>query len=142
MRDAGHLLQLDQPALLRGRIIAFIAESPIASVSAERLQSLAGTYSPFVRDRSGDFYVKDGRLMAHFPPGRDIPLYPSSDSTFYTFARTRAQITFHRDSLGKAVAADIAIGGTAHRPMRRGSPLIHRGPSDLVADDRSDRRVK
>ncbi len=121
MRDAGHLLQLDQPVLLRDRIITFIAESPITSVSAERLQSLAGTYSPFVSNQPGDFYVKDGRLMAHFPPGRDIPLYPSSDSTLYTLARTRAQITFHRDSLGKTVAADIAIGGTAHHAMRRGA---------------------
>ncbi len=121
VRDAGHLLQLDQPALLRDRIIAFVAESPIAIVSAERLQSLAGTYSPFARDTPGDFYVKDGRLMAHFPPGRDIPLYPSSDSTFYTLARTRSQVTFRRDSLGKVVAADISINGAVHRAMAVGA---------------------
>lgn len=59
--------------------------------------------------------------MAHFPPGRDIPLYPSSDSTFYTLTRTRAQITFHRDPTGKAVAADIAIGGTVHRATHHGA---------------------
>jgi 3-oxoadipate enol-lactonase len=112
VRDAGHLIQLDQPAALRDRIIAFISESPLATVRLAQLRAFAGPYtSPFARDQTGKFYVQDGRLMAHFPGGRDIPLYPSSDSTFYTLARTRSQVTFRRDKKGNIAAAEISVGG-------------------------------
>ncbi len=46
VRDAGHLLQLEQPALLRDTLTAFVAETPVAAVPAERLQAWAGTYAP------------------------------------------------------------------------------------------------
>jgi 3-oxoadipate enol-lactonase len=112
VRDAGHLIQLDQPAVLMERVVAFIGESPLATVPPARLRALAGPYtSPFARGQTGKFYLQDGRLMARFPGGRDIPLYPASDSTFYTLARTRSQVTFRRDGKGRIAAADIAVGG-------------------------------
>lgn len=118
VRDAGHLLQLDQPTLLMNRIIAFVAESPIAYVSTEQLQAYVGTFSPLARDQAGSFYVRDGRLVVHFPPGRDIPLYPSSDSTFYTLVGSRPKVAFHRDATGKVIEADISINGATHSAAR------------------------
>lgn len=119
VRDAGHLIQLDQPTLLRDSIAAFIAETPTAAVSTERLQELTGQYAPFVGGQSGTFYVRDGRLWGHLDGQRDVPLYALSDSTFYLlFAEFRA--TFHRGSNGKATGADISIGGRAHRATRIG----------------------
>jgi len=112
MRDAGHLIQLDQPEVLSDRIVAFIAESPVVALRADRLRALAGPYtSPVTPGQTGRFYVQGGRLFAQFSGGRDVPLYPSSDSTFYTLARTRSQVTFRRDSRNRVVAADILVGG-------------------------------
>lgn len=118
VRDAGHLLQLDQPALLTNRIIAFIDESPIAYVSTEQLQAYVGTFSPIARDQAGSFYIRDGRLLVRFPPGHDTPLYPSSDSTFYTLVGSRPKVAFHHDASGKVTAVDIAISGVMHRAVR------------------------
>lgn len=143
VRDAGHLPQIEQPALIRDRIIAFVGETPVVSVPAERLQSLAGTYTPFVRAEPGDFYVKDGRLMAHFAGERDVPLFASSDSTFYALAWRRFEVTFHRDPSGRPSAAEISIGGAAHRAtvMTRGSsptPIVRRrSPARTAAPDAS-----
>ncbi|MDB4890710.1 MAG: alpha/beta hydrolase fold [Gemmatimonadetes bacterium] len=116
--DAGHLIQLDRPEFLTDRIREFIEDAPTTYVSAERLRTLAGSYSsPFTRNQTGKFYVQDGRLFAHFPGGRDIPLYPSSDSTFYTLARTRSQIVFRRDKQRQITAAEISVGGRVLRAL-------------------------
>jgi hypothetical protein len=118
VRDAGHLIQLDQPKFLIDRIGEFIEDAPLANVSAERLRTLAGSYSsPFARNQTGKFYVQDRRLFAHFPGGRDISLYPSSDSTFYTLARTRSQIVFRRDKQRRITAAEISVGGRVFRAL-------------------------
>jgi pimeloyl-ACP methyl ester carboxylesterase len=119
VREAGHLLQLDQPALLRDKLLAFVAETPpVVAVSAERLQSVAGSYSPFAREQAGDFYVKDGRLMARFGGERDIPLFASSDSTFYALVWHRFHVAFERDAAGRATAANISLDGAVHRARR------------------------
>jgi pimeloyl-ACP methyl ester carboxylesterase len=115
VRDAGHLLQLEQPALLRDTLVAFVAETPVVTVSPQRLQSLVGTYTPFVRDFPGSFSVKDGRLTGHVDRTRDVPLFPSSDSTFYALTWQRFHVTFHRDPHGRATSADITISGVTHR---------------------------
>jgi 3-oxoadipate enol-lactonase len=112
MRDAGHLIQLDQPKALSDRIVSFIAQSPIATVPPKRLRALAGPYtSPFAPNQTGRFYVQDARLFAHFPGGRDVPLYPSSDSTFYTLARAPSQVTFRHDRTQRVVSVEIVAGG-------------------------------
>jgi pimeloyl-ACP methyl ester carboxylesterase len=118
VHDAGHLIQLDQPALLRDRLVAFVAETPIAAVSAERLQAVVGSYSPFARDQAGELYVKDGRLMAHFDGERDVPLFASSDSTFYALGWHRLHVAFQRDAGGQVMAADISRDGVVHRAAR------------------------
>ena len=43
---AGHLPQLEQPALVSGRIVEFLAETPVAVVGAARPASVAGEYTP------------------------------------------------------------------------------------------------
>lgn len=115
VRDAGHLIQLEQPSIVRDKLTEFIAETPASFVTPSRLRGLAGTYTPFVRDQPGRFYVKDGRLMAHFDGEHDVPLFPSSDSTFYALTWSRFRVMFHRDPRGMATAADISIGGNTHR---------------------------
>jgi hypothetical protein len=115
VRDAGHLVQLEQPALIGDKITGFIAETPAVTVPAERLQLLAGAYTPFVSDRSSGFSVTDGRLMAHVDHNRDVPLFPSSDSTFYALVWRHFQVTFHRDPSGHASSADISVAGVVRR---------------------------
>jgi 3-oxoadipate enol-lactonase len=112
----GHLIQLDHPALVGPRILAFITETPVLAVPVERLQMLAGTYTPVIRDQPGDFYVKGGRLTTHFAGSRDVPLFAANDSTFYAMiSPSRFQVSFHRDSTGKGSAADVTLNGVTHR---------------------------
>jgi hypothetical protein len=115
MPGAGHLPQLEQPALVGERITAFVAATPVAAVPAERLALLAGEYAPLVRRQPGRVVVHDGRLVARLPEERDVPLFAADDSTFYTPVGPGLRITFHRGPDGRAASADVTVGGATHR---------------------------
>jgi pimeloyl-ACP methyl ester carboxylesterase len=114
---AGHLPQLEQPALLANRITAFIAATPIAAAAPQRLAPLAGEYAPFVRGQPGRVAVRDGRLVAQLPGERDVPLFAADDSTFYTPFGPGLRVTFHRGPDGWAASADVTVGGATHRAV-------------------------
>jgi pimeloyl-ACP methyl ester carboxylesterase len=112
----GHLIQLDHAALVGPRILDFVAATPVVTVPAERLRMLAGTYALPTGDRAGEFYAQDGRLMLRAAGSRDVPLFAANDSTFYAvISPSRFQITFHRDTSGKASAADVVLNGMTLR---------------------------
>jgi pimeloyl-ACP methyl ester carboxylesterase len=107
IRKAGHLVQGDQPGVLRDRIVAFIEESPIVSVPEKRLRVFVGTWrSPAGQ---GDFIVRNGRLTLRLPGEPELPFFPSSDSTFYALIWQQYKVNFRSDSAGRLVA-DIIVG--------------------------------
>lgn len=118
---AGHLIQLDQPAWLVDRIRQFVTATPLASVSEDRLRTLAGTYSPVLYGRAGEFNVKDGRLVAHVPTERDVPLFAANDSIFYTLGWDGVRFIFHRDSLGRGATVGIASARERSHLAKRSS---------------------
>ena len=96
--DGGHLIQLDHPELVGPRILAFIAQTPVVTVSTQELDALAGTYTPVVGTQEAHFGVKDGRLTIHVDGARDAPLFGANDSTFYAVVSWGTfEVTFHRD---------------------------------------------
>ena len=114
---AGHLPQLEQPALVADRVIAFISATPVAEVLAQRLASLAGEYAPFVRGQSGRIAIRDGRLVAQIPGEREVALFAADDSTFYTPFGPGLRVTFHRGPDGRAASADVTVGGATQQAM-------------------------
>lgn len=118
VRGAGHLVQLEQPEFLARRTADFIAATPVATVSPERLQPLAGTYDALMYGRPGEFLVVDGRLFLRAPTERDLPLFPSSDSTFYALVWGGLHFTFERDAAGRIAAVQVTDAAGARRSRR------------------------
>ena len=104
---AGHLVQLEQPAWLAERITRFLAATPLAVVAPDRLQALAGTYSPVLYSRPGEFFVKDGRLVVHVATERDLPMFAESDSVFYALGWDGVRFVFHRGGSERATQVEI-----------------------------------
>jgi 3-oxoadipate enol-lactonase len=118
VRDAGHLIQLEHPAWLAQRIGDFIRQTPVVSLRAERLQELAGSYEGLMYGRPGQFLVSDGRLFVRIQTERDLPLFASSDSTFYALAWGGIRFMFHRDGTGRASGVDVIERGGVRRAAR------------------------
>jgi len=98
VRDAGHLLQLEQAALVATKITRFIEDHPLAEVSEPQRQRLAGSYAPLLFGRPGDLGVMDGRLVLHIATERDLPLFASNDSTFYALVWGGMRFAFISDA--------------------------------------------
>jgi pimeloyl-ACP methyl ester carboxylesterase len=112
----GHLIQLDHPALIGPRILAFIEQTPVVALPEERLRTLTGAYTPVIHDAPAAFYVKDGRLMTRFVGSREVPLFAANDSTFYAVISAAAlQVRFRRDATGRASTIDVILNGATHR---------------------------
>ena len=107
VRDAGHLVQLEQPNFLVARIATFMAETPIVHLSAGQLAPYAGTYDSLMYGRAGQFLVSDNLFVVRVPTERDLPLFPSSDSSFYALAWGGIRFTFHHDSTGRVAGVDV-----------------------------------
>ena len=116
--NAGHLVQLEQPAFLSGRIADFIAQTPVVVVNPSTLASYVGTYDGLMYGRPGKFVVSNGRLMISVPTQRDLPMFPSSDSTFYALAWGGLRVVFRRDSAARVTAVSVADGSGTHRALR------------------------
>jgi pimeloyl-ACP methyl ester carboxylesterase len=116
--QAGHLIQLEQPEFVANAVTRFINDHPVAQVAAEVLQQYAAAYDTLMYGRRGDFFVKDNRLYVRIQTERDLPLFPSSDSTFYALAQNGMQFAFHHDAAGAATIVDVTVDGTTHRATR------------------------
>jgi hypothetical protein len=68
--------------------------------------------------RAGDFLVGDGRLLVRVPTERDLPLFASSDSTFYALRWGGVHFTFHRDTSGRATSVEVSDGHGSRRAPR------------------------
>jgi len=112
--DAGHLVQLEQPAFLTQRIGDFVTQTPIVAVAADRLQQYAGSYDNLMYGRPGQFLVNDARLVVRVPTERDLPLFPDSDSTFYALSWGGIRFAFHHDDSGRVTGVNV-IDATASR---------------------------
>ena len=112
--NAGHLIQFERPEFVVDAVTRFITENPVVVVSAGTLASYAGTYDTLMYGRSGDFYVKDNRLYVKIPTERDLPLFPSSDSTFYALALDDVKFRFRRNADGSPNGVEVAASGGVH----------------------------
>ena len=118
VRDAGHLIQLEQPQLVVNEITEFINDHPVVAVSPTTLEAYAGSYDSLMYGRKGEFFVKDNRLMVRVPTERDVPLFPSSESSFYALVWGGVRFVFRRDATGAVTGVDVDANGVARRATR------------------------
>jgi pimeloyl-ACP methyl ester carboxylesterase len=116
VKDAGHLLGLDQPERLNRIITRFTEKYRTISVPAERLQACAGRYR--LPDGVRHFVVKDGRLALRAPGERDEALFPASESRFFSLAGGLAEFEFLSDAKGQVTAVQWKEGDAVRRGER------------------------
>jgi pimeloyl-ACP methyl ester carboxylesterase len=116
VKDAGHLVGLDQPERLNRIITRFTEKYRAVSVAAERLRACAGRYR--LPDGVREFVVKDGRLALLVPGERDLVLFPASESSFFTLGGGLAEFEFVRNASGQVTALQWKEGGEVRRGER------------------------
>jgi pimeloyl-ACP methyl ester carboxylesterase len=116
--NAGHLIQLERPEFVVDAVTRFINANPVVAVSAGTLASYAGTYDSLMYGRRGEFYVKDNRLYVKILTERDLPLFPSSDSTFYALALDGLKFRFRRNADGAPSGVEVTANGGVHFASR------------------------
>ena len=119
IKGAGHLVQLEKPAEFAREVESFIDDHPIAEVPSAALAGLAGTYEKALFGLDAEFQLRDGRLMLHVPTERDLPLFASTDTTFYALAFGGCRFEFIRGQDGTASAVLVDQGGRQVRASRR-----------------------
>src|SRR5215831_19017644 len=117
IKDAGHLVQLEQPAEVAYRISRFTkrADRKAVSLPAKTLEAYAGQYS--FSGTTLSVVPKDGRLIMRLPNRPDFLFYAQSDRQF--FMRTRdVEAEFLRDSAGKVTELVLNQSGSLIRCLR------------------------
>ncbi len=114
-KDAGHRVQLEQPAALVSRIAAFVkvVERKTVTIAAADLARLAGDYR--VGASRVTLAVASGRLVLRQNGEADVPLFAAASSAFFV-RTTGTDVTFEQDDAGRAVAMIIVNPGSA--PVR------------------------
>lgn len=107
----GHLLQVEKPDLFARWVMDFIADHPVARVSASALEGLVGTYSKALYGLDAQLSIQGDCLMLHVPTERDLRLFPSSDSTFYVLTLGGCRFDFTRGPDGRARSVEVVQGG-------------------------------
>jgi hypothetical protein len=105
-KDAGHLVQFQQPRKLVARFEDYYALSTRKDVTLSRSQlaRYAGTYTCF--NRPDKVKLIDGQLVLEIPGDPYYWLFPATDSLF--FLRTeKTQIEFGPKNAGKITALVI-----------------------------------
>ena len=116
---AGHLIQLEKPAELARDVESFIDEHPVATIPPGALGRLVGTYEKALFGLDAEFRLQGARLVLHVPTERDLPLFASSDSTFYALAFGGCRFTFEGSPADSAAAVVVEQGGSRNRATRR-----------------------
>jgi len=117
IKNAGHLIQLEQPAEVADRISRFAkqANRKAVSVPAKTLETYAGQYS--FSGTTLSVVPKDGHLIMRLPNRPDFHFYAQSDRRF--FIRTRdVEAEFLRDSAGKVTELVLNQSGSLIRCPR------------------------
>jgi pimeloyl-ACP methyl ester carboxylesterase len=108
---SGHLLQLEKPDLFARRVMDFIADDPVTRVTSAALEGLVGTFAKALYGFDAQFSISRDQLMLHVPTERDLPLFPSSDSTFYVLSFGGCRFAFKRGPDGRARSVEVVQGG-------------------------------
>ncbi|HEV8410170.1 MAG TPA: alpha/beta hydrolase, partial [Gemmatimonadaceae bacterium] len=133
--NSGHLIQLEWPDFVVDAVTRFINEHPVVTIAAGTLASYAGTYDTLMYGRSGDFYVKDNRLYVKILTERDLPLFPSSDSTFYTLGRDGLNFRFTKDAQGAPTGVEAGTRDGKHFATRAKPPAAPPARPDSVKEE-------
>ena len=105
VKDSAHLIPLEQPEYLSGRITNFIEKHPVVKLPADVLQSYAGQYDLWGKTTVA---LRDGRLLLQVPGEAELPLFAESESKMKFFMWTQdAEMEFVKDSTGKVTQAII-----------------------------------
>lgn len=111
IKDAGHLIQLEQPAEVADRISRFASRAgrKTVSVAAKTLEAYAGQYK--FSSTSLSVMPKDGHLIMRLPNRPDFRFYAQSDRQF--FMRTRdVEAEFLTDSAGRVTELVLNQSGS------------------------------
>ncbi len=115
VKDAGHLIALEQPDRLNRIIGRTVEKYRAVGVAEQLLRAYAGRY----RTRGGarEFVLRDGRLVLRVPGERDAPLFAQSESKFFSLADL-AEFEFVRDASGKVTRLVWHENGEVRRGER------------------------
>src|SRR5262249_14693608 len=105
----GHLVPLEAPADLNSRIVGFLETHRVAAVPQETLAGYAGRYE--IWDSTAEVTLREGRLTLTLPAEKELPLFPSSETTFFMMIWGETRIEFTKDSNGTVTGFQYRQGG-------------------------------
>jgi 3-oxoadipate enol-lactonase len=112
----GHLVPLEAPADLNSRIAAFLEKHRVAAVPRETLASYAGRYE--IWGSAAEVALREGRLTLTLPAEKELPLFPSSDTTFFMILWGETEIQFTKDASGAVTGFQYRQGGQTQTAKR------------------------
>jgi len=112
----GHLVPLEAPADLNSRIAAFLEKHEVVAVPRETLASYAGRYE--IWGSAAEVALRDGRLTLTLPAEKELPLFPSSDTTFFLIVWGETEIQFTKDAAGAVTGFQYRQGGQTQTAKR------------------------
>jgi len=112
----GHLVPLEAPAELNARILAFLENHRVAAVPASALQSYSGRYE--IWGGTAEVTFRDGRLTLSLPAEREMPLFPSSEATFFMIVWGETRIEFTKDGSGAVTGFQMRQNGQTDTARR------------------------
>ena len=112
----GHLVPLESPGDLNSRIVAFLEKHRLASVPQETLARYAGRYE--IWGSAAEVALREGRLSLTLPAEKELPLFPSSETTFFMIAWGETEIEFTKDATGAVTGFQYRQGGQTQTAKR------------------------
>ena len=112
----GHLVPLEAPAELNARILAFLENHRVAALPAKALESYSGRYE--IWGSTAEVTLRDGRLTLSLPAEKEMPLFPSSEATFFMIVWGETRIEFVKDAGGAVTGFQMRQNGRTETAKR------------------------
>jgi len=112
----GHLVPLEAPQDLDARIASFLEKHRVADVPEKTLASYAGRYE--IWGGTAEVALRDGRLTLSLPAEKELPLFASSETTFFMIIWGETEIEFTKDAAGAVTGFQMRQGGRTQTAKR------------------------
>jgi hypothetical protein len=107
---------LESPEEFNVRLTAFLEKHRVAALPATTLSRYAGRYE--IWGSTAEVWLRDGRLTLGLPGEREMPLFPSSETTFFMILWGETQIEFTRDAAGAVTGFRMIQDGDTQTARR------------------------
>ena len=116
VKGSGHLVPLEAPEDLAARVAGFVDKYRVVAVPDKTLASYAGRYRLW--GNVAEVVLKNGRLTLNAPTEQELPIFPSSETTFFMIVWGDTEIRFEKDPSGKVTGFELRQNGKAERAER------------------------